>query len=407
MSNFKVLTADIIKSLIVNESDLGYGLNSEVTDYCNLLGCTTYGSDLTDEVYGEYYINGYNSYTNFFKHLRNVYYNWSSNSIGTRPVIDFSLIKENAKKVDGSTNKYQFGEYPQTFVGSDMQKKLDDLYRSKCIDSTNRFYTISAFGKDNSVAFYSLSEYEYEGKKYVRVPYLKDNKIEPTTIDMLDYLPSYWVEVEPITWLVDEELDIAMSEKVLFSGISFSDRELNDSEYYKYVMPILDQYLNRIFIYEINEPSLISPEKEEKDKLLDFVMDKVYSFFNKKKEMEDGLFAATDEIIMNLVNLVDKKNITKSVSSESVINGIMKNTAKRCKGRGVEFADFERAIYACSSVTNEAKEAAVENIKRKKPVKDSGFRHHDDWWEDDYSYYPTCNHLIRRPAEKVYWKRGR
>ena len=33
----------------------------------------------------------------------------------------------------------------------------------------------------------------------------------------------YWVKVEPIIWLVDEKSNIALSKKIIFSGIQFSD----------------------------------------------------------------------------------------------------------------------------------------------------------------------------------------
>lgn len=404
MEKFKILTADLIKEMFEKQKGIAYKLNGEATDYLKLLGGSTYGSDVGNDVYGDYWIDGYNSYTSSLSHLYNVYNHSTSSSIGTRPVISFTAIKDKAKKIDDfPVERYQFGEYPQTVIDKRMQQKLENLYVSNGIQTTNKFYTISPYMDDGIVSFYSLNEYEVDGKKYVRVPYLEQKRMRGIKPEMIKYLPSYWVEVEPITWLVDQELDIALSEKVLFSGVAFSDRKLYESDYEKRVTPILEQYLNRIFCYEINEISLFSSEDIELEKLINFTIDKVYDFLGGRKT-QNGLIEAVDEIVIALVKMTNKKNLTREKTSEEVVCGILDRTSKETRGKEVGFSAFENAIAANEFVKKNAKDEAIERIESKRP-KNIGSIHHDDWWEDDDTYYPTCNHLIRRPAEKNYWKR--
>ena len=63
-----------------------------------------------------------------------------------------------------------------------------------------------------------LKEYGSEGKKYVRVITNSDyegGKFKLSTGCKCRDGDAVWVEVSPITWLVDEEEDIAVSEKIL------------------------------------------------------------------------------------------------------------------------------------------------------------------------------------------------
>ena len=70
----------------------------------------------------------------------------------------------------------------------------------------------------------SHAEYKWNGKKYIRIVpdfgnfniALSDGRIAKTG-------QAYWVEVEPITWLVDEIKGIALAKKILFSGVPFDN----------------------------------------------------------------------------------------------------------------------------------------------------------------------------------------
>lgn len=403
MNKFKILTADIIKRMFEEHSELVHELNGEVTDYASLLGVSTYGSDLVEEKYGVCLINGYNSYTKNLN-FRNVFHSPTASSFGVRPTIAFSTIKDKAVQISdesSDTLKYKYGEYPQTIVDKEMQNKLNKLFWNNKLSKTNRYYSFVPH-RSKSFDLYSLQEYEVDGKKYVRVPYMEKGILRGD-LDMIDYSTSYWVEVEPIVWLVDKKLNLAMSEKVLFSGVPFNDEKLYDSEYYKVVTPVLDQYLDRVFRYEINDSSLVSNEERELDKLIDFTIDRVYELLDGRKT-QSGLVEAVDEIVIALVKLANKKNVVRKRTSEEVITEILDRTSITSRDKEVGFMDFENAILVNKSAVKSAKEEAINKIKSKKPSR-IGSIHHDDWWEDDDTYYPTCNHLIRRPVEKTYWKR--
>ena len=72
-----------------------------------------------------------------------------------------------------------------------------------------------------------LKEYEYKGKKYVKV---RNTKITPDTMfsngTIVHPDASYWFRVEPITWIVDKKTDIAVSKNALFCGVQYNQKEV-------------------------------------------------------------------------------------------------------------------------------------------------------------------------------------
>lgn len=95
----------------------------------------------------------------------------------------------------------EFGEYPKTYVGKKMNKKLEKLYSRKKLANTSKIYTghIDGNGK-----FASHSEFEYEGQKYVRVITEKgddESQFSDGTMAPKSGTP-LWVKVEPITWKI-------------------------------------------------------------------------------------------------------------------------------------------------------------------------------------------------------------
>ncbi|MBR2588075.1 MAG: hypothetical protein IKF82_06005 [Bacilli bacterium] len=173
--------------------------------------------------------------------------------IGIRPTTSYSSISNLcfSKQVNEYGVKVvTFGEYPQSEVSVDLAETLDKQYNNHSLQTTGKFYTING-AKDVEADLYRfldkrLIEYQYEGCKYVRFDYyyLDSYELPPRRKDY----STFWFKVEPITWLVDEEKDVAVSEKVLVSGleplflISFDDRITN---------PTAEEYLNAYFSAEV------------------------------------------------------------------------------------------------------------------------------------------------------------
>ena len=72
-------------------------------------------------------------------------------------------------------------------------------------------------------------EYEYNGKRYVRVQansYYDGNDFTLSNGGNYRDGDSVWVEVAPVKWLVDEKARTMITEKLIFSGVQFN-RERN------------------------------------------------------------------------------------------------------------------------------------------------------------------------------------
>ena len=146
---------------------------------------------------------------------------------GARPAITYSAISNlvSNRKIVNDILEVEYGEYPQTIVSEDFSKTLEKAYLNKKINHTRKSYTsVSDIYQDKDMPFQEKThtEYEYNGRKYIRFvgdsnrrgKYLSDGRI-------IEEGNVYWIEVEPIKWLVDEDADIALSKNILFSGVQF------------------------------------------------------------------------------------------------------------------------------------------------------------------------------------------
>ncbi len=211
------------------------------------------------------------------------------------PVLELSdnLFKKETKSIKIGHNKFEtikFGEYPQYIADIVIQKSLENKYRNKMLKPTGRTYTFDSKTPINLETYPNKLtkhiEYEFEGKKYIRIKknvtkkLNKDFKIELTngyTVDL--YSDEYlWVEVTPVEWLVNRHTNTLISINGLLSGIRFDNKnyegDFENTEFYnflnKHMLPDMLQKLKTnkeinesdITIFEaiINE---ISPEDRE------------------------------------------------------------------------------------------------------------------------------------------------
>lgn len=187
---------------------------------------------------------------------------------GARPALPYSSICSNCSNIirgkDGIL-EVEYGEYPQKVASKRLQFELERAYNcnQSSIRKTGKTYTIdsrrySEYDKKFSAQF--IVEYLYNGKKYVRVKaktcfrnfMLSNGEIYKDK----DYV---WVEVEPIKWLIDEESNIALSERLLFAGVQFY-HEIN----YKGNFETTDikKFMDEYFLEDII-PSKIDIKTEE------------------------------------------------------------------------------------------------------------------------------------------------
>ena len=214
-----------------------YGTRCAITDFSILLG---------GYVAGDYYTSEGNSRndrtgwwwtkTPYDNEARNVDEDGDSNwdivgkrRGGARPALPYSLISSfssNGVRGRNGILEVEYGEYPQTVVLEDFSRILESEYLNGKINQTGKSYTTdSAKYLDTHTPFQprTHTEYEYNGKKYIR--FVADSNRNGMVLSdgrAIQEGSSYWVEVEPIVWLVDEKDDIALSKKLIFSGVQFN-----------------------------------------------------------------------------------------------------------------------------------------------------------------------------------------
>ena len=156
----------------------------------------------------------------------------NDNRYGGRPAISFSSIKSmcnNMKRNSEGILEVEYGNYPQQVVDEETTEKLEKTYWDSKLKRTGNSYGYRPYWflkwrtQEMNFEWFQLEEYEYDGKRYVRMFMdRKDNSInELSNNQNPGFGKIVWLEVSPIKWLVDEKEDIALSEKIIFSGAAF------------------------------------------------------------------------------------------------------------------------------------------------------------------------------------------
>ncbi len=292
-----LLTSEQVNSLEIFEK---YGIKAAITDFSVALGG---------------YIDD-NLFTNDEKSLTNrIGWWWTKSSYGDRdaravddtgirigfvdtrtggcrPILPYSSISSiSSNKVRGRNDviEMEFGEYPQWACSKKLCEVLENLYSNNNLNKTGKVYTTdSRHYKECNKDFEPQEhiEYEYNGKKYVRV---KANswyfRREITFSNGENYKEGdfVWIEVSPIKWLVDEESNIAITKNIIISGIQFNNEKnyTGDNFDEMNIKKFMDKYLSKeivpsIINYKTNNEkkeetleSIIEAARREMDEILD------------------------------------------------------------------------------------------------------------------------------------------
>ncbi len=215
-----------------------YKKDCEITDLATLLG----GKSLEGEI-GKYYINWSwwtKNFTTIYAkaiskegNLMNRFMEYKN--YGGRPAISYKKIRQkcrNTKVNEFGILETEYGMYPQQVAKDDVIKELEKVFLNNTLKKTGNKYSFRPSYSLNRNTFnldydaYNYDEYEYEGKRYIR--FITSFKCDYTSEELSNnrYPSSYdviWLEVQPIKWLIDKQNDIALSEKILFSGVPFHD----------------------------------------------------------------------------------------------------------------------------------------------------------------------------------------
>lgn len=182
-----------------------------------------------------------------------------SRSGGARPVLPFSSISniptngESGKRARDGVLEVEYGYYPQKAVSRDMQERLEQAYRRGNISKTRNTYTTDSEKYDAySRPFKAKTheEYEYNGKRYVRVEansYYDGNNFTLSNGEQYRDGDNVWVEVEPVKWLVDERARMMITENLIFAGVQFNkERNYHTRDFDRTdIKTFMDRYLSR------------------------------------------------------------------------------------------------------------------------------------------------------------------
>ena len=206
---------------------LGGWISSEhVENDSSLEGRTGYYWTKSDDEYKDAYMVDVTG-------SRNDYFVGSRRN-GARPALPFSSIGsiptngEIGKRARDGILEVEYGYYPQKAVSKDMQERLEISYRSGNISRTGNRYTTDSvvYNKyDTSFQPQTHQEYEYNGKRYVRIEansYYNGNNFTLSNGEQYRDGDNVWVEVQPVKWLVDEKSHMMITEKLIFAGVQFN-----------------------------------------------------------------------------------------------------------------------------------------------------------------------------------------
>lgn len=178
---------------------------------------------------------------------------------GARPALPFSSISSiptngvSGKRAKDGVLEVEYGFYPQKAVSKDMKERLESAFESGSLSRTGKNYTTDSRRYDDYDAEFSPKqhqEYQYNGKRYVRVEANSDfggGEFQLSNGEKYRDGDNVWVEVSPVKWLVDERAKIMLTDKLIFSGVQFNHtRDYHTRDFDKTdIKTFMDRYLSR------------------------------------------------------------------------------------------------------------------------------------------------------------------
>ena len=222
MSNFTFLTEEQYLGSDKLEILEKRGTKAAITDFSILLGAYVSNNihienDNSLEGRTGYYWtksdDGNNDARVVFDYGTRDYGTVSKRNGGARPALPFSSISsiptngESGKRARDGILEVEYGYYPQKAVSKDMQERLERAYRSGSISKTRNSYTTDSVAYDECDTSFqpqTHQEYEYNGKRYVRVEansYYDGGDFTLSNGEQYRNGDDVWVEVLPVKCL--------------------------------------------------------------------------------------------------------------------------------------------------------------------------------------------------------------
>ncbi len=285
----------------------------------------------------------------------------SDRIISVRPALSFSSIDDiltnaNSKRAKDGILEVEYGFYPQYAPKSYIQRKLNREYENGRLKKTGNTFTIND-GDNEDFYAKNIDEYEYKGKRYVR---MFEYKIRMYNVRKLlnkkIYKPTdiVWIEVEPVKWLVDEKNGIMLSEKLLFSGVEFFDIKMYIDKYFSRDL-CQGVIKNDISIFEDNEKNKI----ELDDKLLNLVVDVQSEIDNlnidnkSKKEALEKLKNLSQDYVKRIINFNNNINYSNGKLTLASKYDIQNEYIKKVINLQIELENVENKSVENADLLNQ------------------------------------------------------
>ena len=291
-----------------------YGTRCSLTDFAILTGAYVYqfnhtreGTELKNRTCSwwikTFYLgdvfcvdgNGYRS-------VQEVY----NNQYTLRPVTSFSSISKDMKNIRVNQLGVEIGEYgmyPNSLVDEKYSYKLEKIFQNGGINTTGKIYKTDT---------QEYIEYKHHGNRFIRIVQEKHSYIKKLNNGTeLKKGNVYWLNVEPIEWLIDRESDKVFPLRGIVGDIKFD----NNPHYYgSFENTNIKRFLDDEFIHEII-PTQIKEEKITNNLTINDIF--TYKYKNtkmlSKKDKQNILFELlnTDD-----KNTNDARNFVKQMGDE-------------------------------------------------------------------------------------------
>ena len=295
MENFKILSDEQIFGDNALDIFKEKGSAADITDFAILLGGysreggTPYDKLVWKERVGSYWIDAEIEFGNLninyggFKHRNAV----SSRKTGIRLAKDITSIDEipsNDGKIESIGDgfyKVEYGYVPQTAVSRKEQEALDEIFDCNLMFKTGNSYTtdtVNLYTHADKFKPQVLEEYEYQNNRYVKVPVnvgYKDTIAPVSNGEDYTYGEYVWVKVEPIQWWIDEKAKIMFTEKVILSGIQYSNLWGVTSYDESFLKEYINTYMEKELFQEKRCPIKSMDVVSKKEELYNFNWDEI------------------------------------------------------------------------------------------------------------------------------------
>ena len=214
-----------------------YGTRASITDFAILLGGVVSAGYYSKD--GDSSVNRTswwftNTIINSSVHVVGESGTWSRSFLkarngGIRPIIPFSYISSNCTYISNFFNIIEvlYGEYPQYVVDLKTECTLETYFSDNILNETGKIYTTDSSSNNFHQEFIprTFKEYEYNGNKYIRFIGDTNNRTSLLSSGKNIILGTpYWIKVEPISWFVDKSKEIAITKRLLVSGIQLRNK---------------------------------------------------------------------------------------------------------------------------------------------------------------------------------------